>query len=203
MIKNIIFDLAGVVMNLNLERDTKALHYAGFPDFEECCRNPEIRVPMLKFLNGLCSEEEFFQNIRPVCDPNATDEDIRWAMNAVLDDVPRERIEMIIGLRKRYKVILLTNIYVDAWKHTLNEIEGKGFTIDEVFDRVFLSYEIKLAKPDHRIFQHVIDEMGIKPEETAYFDDNAENIEAGKEMGFQSHLVKLNCLEESLSLALP
>ena len=199
MIKNLIFDLAGVVMNLNITRDVAALNYAGFPCFEECCSNPVIRVPMLKFLNGLCSEEEFLRNIRPLCNPDATDDDIRWAMNAVLDDIPAKRIEMIIELRKRYKVYLLTNIYHYAWNHAVREIEEKGFGVNDVFDRVFLSYEMGLAKPDLRIYRKVIEETAILPEETIYFDDNKENIAAGKEMGFDSRLVEMNNLESLIS----
>ena len=124
MIKNLLFDLAGVVMNLNIERDTEALRAAGFPNFEECCRNQAIRKPMLTYLNGLCSEQEFFYNIRGVCREGVTDDELRWAMNAVLDDIPQKRIERIISLRKHYKTYLLTNIYTDAWQHALNEVEG-------------------------------------------------------------------------------
>ena len=198
MLRNLLFDLAGVVMNLNIERDTEALSAAGFPCFEECCRNPLIRKPMLTFLNGLCSEQEFFSNIRGVCRESVSDDELRWAMNAVLDDIPRERIERIIALRKHYRTYLLTNIYTDAWQHALNEVEGKGYRMEDIFDRVFLSYELKLAKPDVRIFQHVIDVTGIKPEETLFFDDNKDNTTSAQAMGFNTCLVPCNKLEDSL-----
>lgn len=200
MIKNLLFDLAGVVMNLNLERDTIALHNAGFPDFEECCRNPIIREPMLKYLNGLCSEAEFLERIHPLCNTDATDDDIRWAMNAVLDDIPLGRIQRIIQLRKKYKVYLITNIYHDAWNHTLNEIHSKGYELNDIFDQAFLSYELMLAKPDPRIFKVVIDSTGILPQETLYFDDSRENIETGKQLGFQTQLVSDNDIDSQLAL---
>lgn len=199
MIKNIIFDLAGVVMNLNLERDTAALNAAGLPDFAGCLANEEIRKPCLAYLNGLMPKREFFEAIRPMCKEGVTDAEIDWAMNAVCDDIPKERIEMLIGLRKQYKVYLLSNIYDDAWAHATNEIERQGYTLEQCFDQLFLSHKMQLAKPDARIFNAVVEATGIKPEETLFFDDTKENVEAAKKLGFSAHLVKMNCLESCLN----
>ena len=81
---NYIFDLAGVIINLDIERDTKALNYIGLPDFEGCLKQPEIAVPTLAYLNGLMPEQEYCETIRPVCRKNVTDEEILWAMDDVL-----------------------------------------------------------------------------------------------------------------------
>ena len=193
--KAIIFDLAGVILNLNLERDTKALNDAGLPDFAGCLSDETIRVPMLAYLNGLSSVDEFCRNLRPKCRAGITDEEMLWAMDAVLDDIPQSRIDMLLSLRKKYKVYLLSNIYDAAWKHAEKEIERHGFRVADCFERTFLSHEMQLAKPDPRIFQAVIDATGIKPEETYYFDDTKENIDMGAKLGFHSILVPMNQLE--------
>ena len=86
--KNYIFDLAGVIINLDIERDTKALNYIGLPDFEGCLKQPEISVPTLAYLNGLMLEQEYCDTIRPVCRQDVTDEEILWAMDDVLDTIP-------------------------------------------------------------------------------------------------------------------
>jgi len=200
MIKNIIFDLAGVIMNLNLERDTKALNAAGLPDFIGCLANKAIRVPCLAYLNGLIPKTEFITAIRPQCKPDVTDQEIDWAMNAVLDDIPLSRLKMLVDLRQKYKVYLLSNIYDDAWNHAVREIESKGYKLDQCFDELFLSHIMQLAKPDHRIFQAVIDATGLRPEETIYYDDTRENIEAARRMGFISVLVPMNKLEDVFDL---
>ena len=194
--KNIIFDLAGVLMNLNIKRDTEALNAAGLPDFAGCLANEAIRIPCLAYLNGLMPKAEFFTAIRPVCKTGVTDDEIDWAMNAVLDDIPLSRLQMLVRLRKTHNVYLLSNIYDDAWQHAVREIESKGYTTDECFDHLFLSHEMQLAKPDTRIFQAVIDTVSLKPEETIYYDDSKENIEAARQMGFTSVLVPMNKLEE-------
>lgn len=195
MIKNIIFDLAGVVLNLNLERDTAALVAAGLPDYVTCLQNPALKKVLEGFLNGLTSQEVFLRDIRPFCKPGVTEEEILWAMNAVLDDIPRARIERIIALKKRYKVYLLSNIYDTAWEHAVRQIEKSGYQVSDLFHETFLSYEMQLAKPDPRIFQEVIRATGLIPQETVYYDDTRENIEVGNSLGFHSVLVPMNRLE--------
>lgn len=196
--KNIIFDLAGVILNLNLERDTKALLSVGLPDFAGCVKHPGIVAALLPYLNGLCTKEAFIEAARPFCREDVTDKEILWAMDAVLDDVPLERIEMLLELRKKYRVFLLSNIYVDAWQHTVKQFEKHGYKPEDCFEHLFLSYEMNLAKPDPRIYQQVFAEAGINPDETVYFDDSRENIEAGKALGMHSYLVKMNQLEEAI-----
>lgn len=199
MIRNIIFDLAGVVLNLNLERDTEALKSIGLPDFDECLRREEIVRPLMAYLNGLTAEEVFLRDIRSVCSIDATDQQILAAMDAVLDDIPQERLAKIKELRKHYRVFLLSNIYEKAWLYAVGEIERGGSRVEECFEETFLSYEMMLAKPDPRIFKAVTDATGILPEETLYLDDTKSNVEAGRELGFVSHLVPMNNLEQTLA----
>lgn len=198
MIKNIIFDLAGVIINLNLERDTAALNSVGLPDFAGCIANPDIAAPMLAYLNGLSSAKEFLHDIRPFCNAEATDADILWSMDAVLDDIPASRLQKLVDLRKQYRVFLLSNLYEVAWTLTLKEFERNGFTPSQCFDKVFLSYEMHLAKPDPEIYKRVVAETGINPDETAYYDDSRDNIESARALGFHSILVPMNCLESVL-----
>lgn len=202
MIKNIIFDLAGVVLNLNLERDTAALKHVGLPMFHDFPNHPEILHPCMSYLNGLCTKDEFLGAIRPYCKSGVTDEDILWSMDAVLDDIPLDRIKRIIELKKHYNIYLLSNIYDTAWAYAVKEITSKGFSVEDLFHHTFLSYEMQLAKPDERIYKEVIRTTGIIPSETVYFDDSKENIIAGNKIGFKSVLVPMNQLEDCLYEAL-
>lgn len=198
IIKNIVLDLAGVVLNLDLDRDTASLNGIGLPDFEGCVKDKAIATPMLAYLNGLMEADVFCDAIRPLCRDGVTNDEILYAMDAVLDVVPRERIDLIITLRRKYKVYLLSNIYESAWRYAVSEIEKHGVTISDCFDQVFLSYEMQLAKPDPRIFLQMVEETGIIPAETIYFDDSRSNIKTGNELGFISRLVPINGLEEAI-----
>lgn len=198
MIKNIIFDLAGVVLNLNLERDTKALNAAGLPDFENCLKNKELVKPLMAYLNGLVSVEVFLKTIRPFCRPDATDEEILYAMDAVLDDIPASRLELIKQLGEKYRVFLLSNIYDSAWQHTVREMKRQGYEVSDCFEKAFLSCEMMLAKPDPAIFKQVVKETGIVPEETVFVDDTRSNVLAANELGFNSYVVEMNKLEDTI-----
>lgn len=195
MIKNIIFDLAGVLLNLNVERDTQALASVGLPDWLGCLERPELARVLNLYLNGLIGQEEFLPGIRPFCRPDATDDEILYSMDAVLDDIPVTRLERLVELRKHYKVYLLSNLYDTAWRYTKEEFVRRGFTFEQCFDQTFFSQLIHMAKPDPKIFEYVFEQTGIKPEETLYFDDTRANIEGGAKMGLQTCLVPMNQIE--------
>ena len=195
MIRNIIFDLAGVLLNLNIERDTEALLSVGLPDFEGCIERREIAKPISLYLSGLIDKSTFIKAIRPFCFPKTSDEEILASMDAVLDDIPPSRLAALVELRKRYKVYLLSNLYDTAWEITRKQFLKAGYTVEQCFDQIFLSYEMQLAKPDPQIYKEVMKATGIKPEETIYFDDSRDNIESARQFGFQSCLVPMNCIE--------
>ena len=195
MIRNIIFDLAGVLLNLNLERDTEALLSVGLPDFEGCIASREIHGPISRYLYGLSDKAEFLKAIRPFCFPEATDEEILASMDAVLDDIPSSRLAALVELRKHYKVYLLSNLYDTAWDLTQQLIRNEGYTIEQCFDEAFISYKMHVAKPNPLIYQKVFEATGIQPEETMYFDDSRDNIEAARKLGIVSCLVPMNEIE--------
>ena len=106
---------------------------------------------------------------------------------------------MLLELRKDHKVYLLSNIYDRGWQIATEAFRKHGVEPEDCFDKLFLSHEMQLAKPDPRIFHAVIDATGIKPEETIFFDDSRSNIETAKAMGFQAKLAPMNKLEDMLA----
>ena len=193
--KSIIFDLVGVVLNINIERDTEALHSVGLPDYSGCLANEAIRKPMEAYLNGLIPIPEFLKGIRPFCNPGVTDHEILWSMDAVLDDIPLSRIEKILSLRERYRIFLLSNLYDTAWAYTQKQFEKIGYSPSDCFEKVFLSQELGMAKPDPRIFRHVVAKTGIDASETYFFDDTECNVSSARALGFHSVLVPMNHVE--------
>lgn len=184
-------------MNLNLDRDTKSLNAAGLPDWKGCLANVPLRDVLLEYLNGLMPWEDFIPAIKPFCKENVTEEELYNAMNDVLDDVPKERVEWILSLKEKYNVYLLSNICKESWVICKERFEASGHTLEECFDKVFLSYEMQLAKPDERIYSEVEKETGLVPIETLYYDDTTENIEAALHRGYRCTHVIMNQLEHS------
>lgn len=194
--KNIIFDLGGVIVNYDIEADTRALHAAGLPTYSECCDHPEISKIMNDFLNGLTPWEEYKVQIQPYCIPNISDEVLLAAMDDVMGEIPLSRLEQIIELRKSHRVYLLSNICEYTWKRTVVKLQQLGYAPDDLFDQVFLSYEMQLAKPDTSIYQAVIEATGIVPEETLFIEDTQANLDAAKTLGIQGIKVAMNRLED-------
>lgn len=194
--KFFLFDLAGVLLNLDIEQDTYALNQVGLPTFDQCLARPEICGPALDYLNGLTTEAEFLPQIRPYCRPDASDEEILWSMNAVLADIPLTRLEMLKTLRQQgHKVYLLSNLNATDWCYTQGLIQKAGYRTEELFDATFISYQMRLAKPDPRIYEEVIKATGLTPADTLYLDDTASNIDMGQQLGFNTVLVPMNRLE--------
>jgi putative hydrolase of the HAD superfamily len=116
-------------------------------------------------------------------------------MDAVLDDIPSSRLAALVELRKHYKVYLLSNLYDTAWDLTQQLIRKEGYSIEQCFDEAFISYKMHVAKPNPLIYLKVFEATGIQPEETMYFDDSRDNIEAARKLGILSCLVPMNEIE--------
>ena len=197
MIKNLIFDLGGVIENLHMDRAERAFREIGMDLTKAIAENPNIVKTVMGYINGFVSEPEVAAVIRPYCSPDVTDEQIMLAMLAECGDIPVARLEALKGLRSRYKVYLLSNISERFWLDAVQKMNAQGYSPEDCFDRCFLSYEMQLAKPDAGIYQQVVSETGIRLEETLYFDDRKENVEAGKTAGFHAVMVDTNFLERT------
>ena len=194
--KNIIFDLCGVVVNYDLEADKRALNAAGLPTYSECCNRPELCAVMSSFLNGLTPLEVFLPQIRPFCTPGVTDDVILRAMDDVIGDIPAERLQHITELRRTHRLLLLSNICSYSWGGIVRKLKRLGYDPSDLFDDVFLSYRMQLAKPDPAIYEAVIRQSGINPRETIFFDDTNKNLKAARPFGIDGTLVTMNRLED-------
>lgn len=196
MIRNLIFDLGGVILNYDVEADTKALAKAGLPEYSRWEEFPELGEIANLYLNGLISDEEFCVRIDPFCAEGTSDSVKFNSMQAVLADIPRERLEAIIALRGRYRIFLLSNINHQSWEYALSQFGKAGIAPEECFDGIFLSYELGLAKPGAEVFKHVLEVTGSSPSETLFLDDSSDNIRAAQELGIETCKVPMNSPEE-------
>lgn len=198
MIRNLIFDLGGVLLNYDIEADTRALAEAGLPEYARWPEFPELGETANSYLNGLMTDEDFCARIDPFCAPGTSDETKFHSMQAVLADIPKARLEALVKLRERYRVYLLSNINHLSWEYSLGRFEEAGISPDECFDRLFLSYEMGMAKPDPQIYRTVLEETGSEAGETMFFDDNSDNVAAAAAVGIKACKVPMNSPEEIL-----
>ena len=201
MIDTLIFDLGGVIVNLDNDQVKAALLELGMTRIGMFLKRDKIKRLMNDFIDGLRPTEDVLTDMQSLCRKGTTHEEILKVVGKLVGDLPKSRLELLVELRKKYQVFLLSNINDVLWDMTLKQMEQLGYSQTDCFDEVFLSYEMQLAKPDPSIYFQVIKETGMNPASTLYFDDRRDNAEAGKEAGMKAVLVKTNHLEESLKEA--
>ena len=187
-IKNIVFDLGGVLVDLDFKAAINGLQQAGFANVKEQLMAFDQGGIFQKFELGEMTADEFRTAIRENSTVTLTDEEIDALWNAMLLEIPREKLELILDLRGKYMVYLLSNTNSIHWDYVCkNAFNYRGFRVNDYFEETFLSYEMHLAKPDKAIFEKVLHDANLLPEETLFIDDSEANCKAAEEVGIHAH----------------
>lgn len=184
-IKNVIFDLGGVVINLDRDRCVRALTELGLADADDMLGLYGQKEPFLGLETGETSTADFFDLMRSRMKPGTTDQDITRAFNQFLVSLPAERLAMLRRMRMAgYRIFVLSNtnpVMYNTW--IANAFRQEGGTINDYFDGVVASFEELTCKPDVRIFQTLMCRYGLNPAETLMLDDSDKNCRAAAEAG--------------------
>ncbi|MBO9616226.1 MAG: HAD family phosphatase [Dyadobacter sp.] len=188
-IRNIIFDLGDVILNIDVPIASKSFaELSGREQHEIFTIFKESEV-FRQFETGLMDEPTFRNYVREILNfPDLSDEAIDTAWNSLLLDLPPERVELLKKLATKYRLFLLSNtssIHITQVNKILEASTGVE-KLEDLFEIVFLSYEMGLMKPDTRIYQEVLDKAGLKAEETLFLDDNADNIRSAAQLGIET-----------------
>ncbi|WP_299989262.1 HAD family phosphatase [uncultured Pontibacter sp.] len=187
-IKNIIFDLGGVIINIDYFKSIRELEqYCAEGHTIEYSQRAQSHLFDL-FETGNSSPEEFRQHLREAYHLNATDKQIDDAWNAMLLDIPAERIELLRELGKKYRIFLLSNTNAIHLKR-FNEMVAHSFTmpsLDSLFEQAYYSHLIGQRKPDAIVFEQILEQNGLKREETLFIDDSIQHIESAQKVGLQT-----------------
>ena len=191
-IKHIVFDLGGVLLNIDPEVSFNEFRRLKLMD-EDKFKDLFIRQNLLFDLEtGKASSAEFRERIKNYSLKTVSDEEIDFAWNALLLDFPMKRFEMLKKLKKHFYVHLLSNtneIHYLCYAKNFEMQFNTGF--DSMFHKLFLSYEMGLRKPDEQIFIKMLTDGDMHPVETLFIDDTPENIDAALKTGIQAfHLQK-------------
>lgn len=187
-LKNIIFDLGDVIIPIDLRapiRNFAALSGMSEEDVESLWREHGLTM---HYETGLIDDAGFRQHVRDLLkNDDWADEVIDTAWNTVLLDLPVERVDRIRQLQGRYRLFLLSNtssIHIQGVNKIFAELGQPS--LEELFERVYYSYEVKMAKPSPDIYRHVLATSGLIAEETLFLDDNPHNIRSAAELGIHA-----------------
>jgi len=183
-VRNIIFDLGGVLLNINPLLSLIELgKISGIGKDELISRFVKERI-FEKFDTGSLNPAQFRSELCRIINKNVNDAEIDRAWNMLLLDFPLPRVELLQQLRKNYRVFLLSNTNSIHFDYYTNDFYKKyGFRMITLFDRLFLSYEIGIHKPDAGIYTYVLENANIDAKETVFIDDSLANIKAAEELG--------------------
>ena len=188
MIKNIIFDFGGVVVTLSHDEAVRRFTELGLPDAEKWL-DPYTQTGIFGQLEeGLITAEDFRIELSRLCGRELSFEECKYAWLGYRADVPQRNLEVLKKLREQgYRLILLsnTNPYMMSWAES-GDFDGEGHSIHDYFHATYLSYQLKVMKPNPAFFRKVLMAEQVSPEECLFLDDGPRNVAAASEMGIRT-----------------
>lgn len=187
-IKNIIFDLGGVLLNIDPKRTIEAFGQLGMAQLigdKGLTYDHDIFYLMEQ---GKITPEEFRDGVRELLPGKVTDDEIDLAWTAMLLDFPKERVKLVQKLRNDFNIYLFSNTNaIHVAKYQSNFRKQHGFEVSSLFDKDFHSNEIGYRKPTPESFQEIIHLSGINPEESLFIDDSLQNVEGAIACGLKGY----------------
>ena len=184
-IRNIIFDWGGVLIDLNTEGCMRAFEQLGADVKHLLTGTNELGV-FSAYESGTLDTPGFHEAIRQMIGPPVSDEEIDKAWNTQLKSIPEEKLELLLRLKARYNLYLLSNNNGISMVRCRQIFEEAGLPMEKVFRKQYLSYEMKMLKPSPQIYRAVIEDIGLSQDEMLFIDDSVSNIAAAASLGIHA-----------------
>lgn len=201
-INNVIFDLGGVVIDLDRDRAVRALTDLGLTDADEMLGLYGQQEPFYGLETGERPAGEFFDIMRSRMNPGVTDRDITNAFNQFLVNLPAERLAMLRRMRMAgFRTFVLSNtnpVMFNSWID--RAFRQEGGTVNDYFDGVTVSYEELMCKPNVEIFKTLMRRYGLNPAETLMLDDSEKNCRAAAEAGAHAFQVGQTSSDDMMAI---
>ena len=186
-IKNIIFDLGNVIIDLDTEATKQDFNFLYGPDYEEVMADLKERNVFKKFETGSISTQTFLNELASY-DDNITFDEIKNAWSAMLLDIPEENYKILKKTKENYKTFCLSNtnkLHIDFIYKQLKSTKGVT-NLSSFFEKVYLSHEVGKRKPNEDIFQLVLDNHNLVPSETLFIDDTKKHLRGAEKLGIRT-----------------
>ena len=186
-IKNIAFDLGGVVLALSYEQAVSRFEEIGLRNARQHLDAFEQKGIFGDLEAGRISVETFRSELSLLVGRELSMDECYYAWHGYVDHVPPQNLEAFLDLRSRgYKVCLLSNTNPFMMQWADKDFDGKGHPISYFFDAMYLSYQCGVMKPHREIFEMMLRGQQSFPEETLFIDDGQRNVEAAAALGMHT-----------------
>lgn len=192
-LKNVIFDLGGVIVNIDPELTANAFAELAGTDPVDIMALHQSQTFFTDYEKGLINDAEFRKHLNHFLKKEIPDEVLDKAWGEILMDIPPQKIDMLIEAGEEHRTFLLSNTnHIHTLKFTKTFLETSGREIGSFFEKVYYSFRMGKRKPDADIFEQVLQDNELVPEETLMIDDSLPNIETAKQLGMQTLHVERN-----------
>jgi FMN phosphatase YigB (HAD superfamily) len=201
-IKNILFDLGGVFLDINYQLTEKAFIDLGITDFDQRFNQQFSNTLFEDLETGKIDPETFYHRFRTETGTSLTNKAIETAWNALLLDFPAERLEWLQQVGEKYPVYLYSNTNLIHYQCFMKKFEetfaGKNF--NDYFRTAYYSHELGLRKPYPASYTKIMELEKLNPAETLFIDDTLKNITGAKEAGLQTLWLQSGMVLQELEL---
>jgi putative hydrolase of the HAD superfamily len=200
-IKNIIFDLGGVILDIDYQKTIDAFKAIGFEDFDQHYTQAQQSGVFDALETGKMTQEAFVVSLQTFLPSTVADHEIISAWNALLLPWDETRLTFVKHLKSNYNLFLFSNtnaIHKAHFDRTLTE-QTSLKSLDDLFLKAYYSHSFGHRKPHPESFQLILNENNLKPEETLFIDDSVQHIEGARQVGLTAiHLVNQSILDLNL-----
>ena len=194
----IIFDLGGVILNLDYQLTIDAFKNIGIDDFDRMYTQAKQHDLFDKYETGKISSQHFINSLLPFLPKGTSPNKVVQSWNAMILDFPLHRLNLLDKLKNKYRIFLLSNtndIHLQEVKRSLSKTTNR--TLESYFEKTYVSHEMNMRKPNKEIFETVCLENKLNPANTLFIDDTIGHIEGAKKIGLLTyHLTNGQVIEE-------
>lgn len=191
-VKNIMFDLGGVIMTIDQPSAVERFKEIGLKDADTRL-DPYTQSGIFGDLEeGKITDREFIRELSKLVGRELSYDECKYAWRGYTKEVPMRNIKVLDKLKSMgYRLILIsnTNPFMMDWAMS-SDFSGDGRPLSAFFDSMYMSYKMKVMKPNERMFSEIIRQEGINPEETLFVDDGPKNVSMGKALGLKTFCPK-------------
>ena len=187
--KAILFDLGGVLIDIDYQATEQAFVKLGVQDFS--ARYTQFAQEDLfdLFETGQISPQHFINKLLPITTPGTSPNQVYAAWNEMLGFFPPDKIQFLMNLCKELPIFMLSNTNAIHWELVIQRWKKSSeIPLDEVLDQIFLSHEIKQRKPHPSTFEWVLEQMKMSPDEVLFIDDSPQHVEGAIKAGLNAVL---------------
>jgi len=189
MIKNIIFDFGGVIYDIDHKLNKIAFENLGVANFDQLYGHQMQSQLFEDFEKGMLADTDFRTKLKASLSLDISDQQLDGAWCSLLLGVQKEKIDLLKQVAANYQMYLLSNTSIIHYRQYMKEVNVFG-DFRSLFKAVYFSHEHGMRKPDPNFYLKLINEQGLKAEESLFIDDLDVNIHAASDLGLQTYYLQ-------------